>query len=39
MISCAEYNSDQVSNLDVIRKKPDCRLKAGIKLKNAHFKV
>ena len=39
VITCAEYNSDQASNSDAIRKKPDCRLKAGIKLKNAHSKA
>ena len=39
VITCAEYNSDQASNSDVIRKKPDCHLKASIKLKHAHSKV
>ena len=39
VITCAEYNADQVSNLDIIKKKPDCRLKAGTKLKHAHSKV
>ena len=39
MITCAEYNADQASNLDYIKKKPDCRLRAGIKLKHAHSKV
>ena len=39
VITCAEYNSDQASNSGVIKKKPDCRLKAGITLKHAHSKV
>ena len=33
MITCAEYNADQMSNLSIIKKKPGCRLAAGIKLK------
>ena len=39
VISCAEYNADQASNLNVITKKPGCRLAAGMKLKNAHSKA
>ena len=36
VISCAEYNADQVSNNDFIKKKPACPLSPAIKLKNAH---
>ena len=39
VITCAEYNADQLSNLGIIKKKPGCRLAAGIKLKNAHSKA
>ena len=39
VITCSEYNADQVSNYDALKKKPDCPLQAGIKLKNAHSKA
>ena len=36
VISCAEYNADQVRNTDFIKKKPACPLSPAVKLKNAH---
>ena len=36
VISCAEYNADQLSNNDFIKKKPACPLSPDVKLKNAH---
>ena len=39
VITCSEYNTDQASDLDVIKKKPQCPLAMGLKLKNAHAKV
>ena len=36
VITCAEFNADRLYSLDVIKKKPACPLKAGLKLKSAH---